>query len=302
MQDPWTLYWQSDCLDSCVATQSSQDAAAVRTFWQDSVATFEPGSRILDLATGNGTVPTAMLEANDSLQVTGVDKAEIDPQKFLSAPGVLASANFLGGVDICSIPFADGEFDVVSSQFGIEYAPLDEAVPEAVRVLKRGGDLWFLMHHAESEIVKPARVTRREMNALLHEGGVLQALKSYVLGRVSEDALETAGQAHLASDAGRSSAITGQIFEGVNRVVVSMSKGEQQAGNELCEVMLLRLGADRDRLRQLENAALTQSEFDDLVGLLETAGMRTVAASALVANEGTDDEFVIGWQYRGHKD
>ena len=53
MQDPWTLYWQSGCKDSCVATKSAEDAAAIEVFWHDLANNLEPGSRVLDLATGN---------------------------------------------------------------------------------------------------------------------------------------------------------------------------------------------------------------------------------------------------------
>jgi len=301
MQDPWTIYWQSGCLDSCVATQSSQDAVAIEAFWQGLATQLESGSRILDLATGNGTVPAALLRVDNTLRVTGVDKAKIEPLRFLSERGELASADFHGNVDVCSLPFDDAEFDAVTSQFGIEYASLPKAVPEAVRVVRRGGKLQLLMHHADSEVVKPARAKRREMGSLLAEGGVLQKLKAYVAGQLTEDELESSGQAHFASG-GRSSQITGQIFEGVYRIISSVNSGDIRAARELCDVMLLRLSADRDRLGQLEDAALSQSQMDSLVSLLETAGIRTVTARALCANEGAGDEFIIGWQYRGEKD
>jgi len=302
MQDPWTLYWQSGCLDSCVATKSSEDAVAIDVFWRGFANNLEPGSRVLDLATGNGTVLAALLNSNAALKATGVDKAGIDPLRFLSEPGVLAEVDFRGDVDICAMPFGDGEFDAVTSQFGIEYASLQTAVPEAGRVLRRGGKLQLLMHHADGEIVKPARVRRREMDALLKDGGVLETLKAYVAGQLSEAALDAAGRAHLASDAGRSSQISGQIFKGVNSVINSINKGDQRAGTELCRVMLLRLGADRDRLRQLEDAALTHSQFDDIVEQFKTQRVNAVVANTLCANEGTDDEFIVGWQYCGEKD
>lgn len=301
MQDPWTLYWQSGCLDSCVATQSSQDAVAIEAYWQGLATQLESGSRILDLATGNGAVPAMLLKVDKTLRVTGVDKADIEPLRFLSEPGALASADFQGDVDICSLPFADAEFDAVTSQFGIEYASLPEAVPEAARVVRHGGKLQLLMHHADSEVVKPAKAKRREMGSLLAQGGVLQKLKAYVAGQLTADELESAGQAHFASG-GRSSQITGQIFEGVNRAINSVNSGDRGAARELCDVMLLRLRADRNRLGQLEEAALTQSQMDSVVGLLETAGIRTVTARALCANEGAEDEFIVGWQYRGEKD
>ena len=301
MHDPWTLYWQSDRLDSADAIESADDASALGAFWTELAAGLNVGATLLDLATGNGTVPLAVLTANADLQVTGVDKADIDPLRFLSAPGALESVDFRGGIDICSLPFDDGTFDAVTSQFGIEYAPLDSALAEAVRVLAGGGELRLLMHHSDSEIVAPASIRRREMEALLVEDGVLQKLKAFVSGELSEEELEAAGQAYIASDQIRSKGISGQIFLGVETVIAMLRRGERRSGVELCATMLLRLGADNERLRMLQEAALGKSDFEDIVARLETAGVKAITADALHVNAGSDDEFIIGWQYCGRK-
>jgi hypothetical protein len=98
--DPWSIYWQADNVDSCVASASKRDAEAIAQLWQDFAVEQPDAASVLDLATGNGTVPLALLRGNESLQITGVDKADIDPLKFLSAPGLLAQVKFAGGIDV----------------------------------------------------------------------------------------------------------------------------------------------------------------------------------------------------------
>jgi len=299
MQDPWSLYWQADCLDSCVVTKSKEDSLAIAAFWEQLAMQLEDGAEVLDLATGNGTVAAALLNANDSLQVTGVDRASIDPLQFLSEPGVLAKARFQASVDICDLPFGDASFDAVTSQFGLEYAPLKQAIPELLRVAGRECRIQLLIHNADSEIVVPSRLKREEMEALLADGGVVPTLRAFLEGEKNIDALEAAGQAHLSSAVRRTAPVSGQIFEGVNRVITSANKGDMRAANELCDGMTMRLSADRDRLRQLDNAAMDEGRFQEVVKMLENTGARTDVATTLCASDRTDDEHLIGWQYCG---
>lgn len=301
MNEPWTLYWQADRLDSAEANYSADDAAAIHAFWRSLAAAMPAGGTVIDLATVNGTVPAALLGENPDLVITGVDMADIDPVRFLSTPGVLASVDFRGGTDICSLPFDDGSFDAATSQFGIEYTPLEQTIPEAVRVIVGGGVVQLLMHRASSEIVAPAVTRRFEMEALLADDGVLQKLAVFVADDTPADELEAAGEAHLASDVTRTAGITGQIFEGINQAIKLVTTSNRQGARELCATMQMRLAADRDRLQFLEDCALDESGFDAVVKLLEANGVSTEAAGELHAGAGTADDFVIGWQYRGRK-
>lgn len=301
MNEPWTLYWQADRLDSAEANHSADDAAAIHAFWCSLAAALHTGGTVIDLATGNGTVPAALLGENPGLVITGVDKADIDPVRFLSTPGELASVDFRGGTDICSLPFDDGCFDAATSQFGIEYTPLQQTIPEAVRVIVRGGVVQLLMHRASSEIVAPAATRRFEMDALLADDGVLRKLAVFVASDTPADDLEAAGQAHLASEIVRTPGISGQIFEGINQAIQLVTTSNRQGARELCATMQMRLTADRDRLQFLEDCALDKPGFDAVIKLLEANGVSTEAAGELPAGAGAADDFVIGWQYRGRK-
>ena len=301
MPDPWSLYWQSDSLDSCVVTESKEDSRAIAAFWEQLATQLEDGAQVLDLATGNGTVPAALLNANNALQVTGVDRASINPLRYLSDPGVLAKVRFQANVDICTLPFEDGSFDAVTSQFGLEYAPLEQAIPELLRVVGRGSRIQLVMHHVDSDIVVPARLKCQEMETLLADGGVVPTLRAFLDGTQSSETLEAAGQAHLSSSGRRTAPVSGQIFEGVKRVMTSATKGDLPAANALCDGMTMRLTADRDRLRQLDDAALDEERFQATVKMIEDGGARTNVATTLLSNDSGDDDHLIGWQYGGVK-
>lgn len=295
--DPWTLYWQSGHARSCIATQSSDDTAVVSAFWQSFADSLADDSTVLDLATGNGTVPAMLKSAKPALVLTGVDRAAIDPHEHLKDHSELSDVTFQGAVDVTALPFADGSFDAVTSQYGIEYAPLDKAIPEAARVLKVGGRMGLLLHHTASGVVGPAADRCQEMNALLTEEGVVPKLLAVAAGQLAPAELEQAGQAHLSSSIERTAQVTGQVFAGVNQVMEHLRNQQGQAARELAAVLHLRLTADRDRLAMLEAAALDHAAVDALVDQLSSSGVRCERLEALTASD--EDALIVGWAYLG---
>ena len=87
------------------------------------------GERWLDVATGTGEV--ALRAARAGADVTGLD---IAPRLLEQARSKSSDVEWVEG-DAQALPFGDGAFDVVSSSFGLIFAPDQEAVArEAARV------------------------------------------------------------------------------------------------------------------------------------------------------------------------
>lgn len=101
------------------------------------------GQKVLDVGCGTGVV--ALTARREGARVSGVDLT----------PELLARAKEHSSVhgfediqwkegDVEMLPYADGEFDVVLSQFGHMFAPRpDVATREMLRVLKPGGTIAF---------------------------------------------------------------------------------------------------------------------------------------------------------------
>ena len=106
-------------------------------------AAIEPGMEVLDIATGTGNV--AIKAAQLGARVTGLD---LTPELFdrarerASAAGV--TVDWVEG-DAEALPFEDGRFDVVTSAFGIQFAPRHEVTArEARRVTRPGGTIGLV--------------------------------------------------------------------------------------------------------------------------------------------------------------
>jgi len=102
----------------------------------------QPGERLLDLVTGSGGV--ALRAARAGAQVTGIDSTQPIAEKVrrdADAEG-LAITTDVGNVEY--LPYDDGSFDVLVSNFGLVYA-LDHAnvAAELGRVARPGGRLGF---------------------------------------------------------------------------------------------------------------------------------------------------------------
>jgi SAM-dependent methyltransferase len=101
------------------------------------------GQTLLDVACGTGVV--AITAARAGAKVTGLDLTpELLAQARESAPIAGLKDIIWKEGDAEKLPFEDGSFDVVLSQFGHMFAPRPEvAIREMLRVLKPGGRIAF---------------------------------------------------------------------------------------------------------------------------------------------------------------
>lgn len=141
---------------------------------------------MLDVATGNGSVPRLLLEMfPDGVQVDAVDMARLKPT-WLDADNQ-PRVHFHPGVAMEELPFPAASFDLVTSQFGIEYGQWPQSIEEAVRVCKPAGRVALLMHHVDSLVVRMGRIEARHQQFLLADDGVVAAAGALVphLARVA---------------------------------------------------------------------------------------------------------------------
>jgi len=105
-------------------------------------AKIKQGDRVLDVACGTGVV--SLTAARLGAKVSGVD---LTPPLIVHAKENASLAKLevdFRESDAETLPFTDGTFDVVVSQFGHMFAPRPEVVvKEMLRVLRPGGTIAF---------------------------------------------------------------------------------------------------------------------------------------------------------------
>ena len=196
----WDRYWHFNRIASCMDDfgRSNYDDRVAGP-WRAFFAALPASSKTLDVCTGNGAV--ALMADEAGLSVTGIDLADIDPARFVPqlAP-TLTKIRFIGGTDAAKLPFPDGAFDAVVSQYGIEYAPRPDAWREAARVTAPGGRLRVVVHAADGNVAAESRESIKDCDFLLDEAKLPQRMRDCLR------AVQAFEQAARPSDAQRKAA------------------------------------------------------------------------------------------------
>jgi SAM-dependent methyltransferase len=125
-------------------TWASGDYAVIGTTLQivgeslSEAVDIQAGERVLDIAAGNGNASLAAARRGAAVTASDYVTSLLDRAQARAASEGLVIAT--ERADAEALPFADGDFDVVLSTFGVMFAPSqDRAAAELVRVARPGG-------------------------------------------------------------------------------------------------------------------------------------------------------------------
>jgi ubiquinone/menaquinone biosynthesis C-methylase UbiE len=162
----WSRYWAEGSLHSLGTSFAGNYADSMGTFWQSEFAPCLPQHHILDIGCGNGPLAKLLVDLvpDQGPSWVGIDLANPSPTWLIKqSDHIRDRIQFRGGVLAEELPFPDHSFDLVVSQFGIEYSDLTRSQAEVVRVLRPEGRIAMLVHHAQS---LPVIVSRHELRHL----------------------------------------------------------------------------------------------------------------------------------------
>lgn len=306
----WDRFWTYDRLSSFgTGSGAGNYGAPIAAGWRSFFQSLPLGSRVLDLATGNGAIAVIAVEAGDRLKVTGSDLADVRPDDFVSnSKGALSQVEFLANTPAEDLPFADASFDAVVSQYGIEYSHLDQSVPEAARVLAPGGRLRFATHAAEGAVVADTRRAVEDANFLLDAVDLIgkataafAAILEVERGRAQAPFAQVEAQQKYAgfrdalkavAERARSGA-DADMLASVHRSLTDLFQQRQSHADEVLQARIADLGAEveahRERERALLAAALSRDELAELAEQLDELGL-----IGLTVGEQRDGDQLIG--------
>lgn len=152
--DDWDIYWRGKKEADPQSDLGPQDKAPsefwMRFFQEELPRHSRP--RLLDAACGHGVVTGFAVKVAAALTDSAIDLSCMD----YSASAVQALEEQYPGVkgvacDARETPFSDEEFDIVASQFGLEYAG-GAAFDEAARLVAKNGVLVAIVHMKKGAI------------------------------------------------------------------------------------------------------------------------------------------------------
>jgi SAM-dependent methyltransferase len=243
----WDTYWKGTGDKDSYASEG-ESHPAVTSFWNDTLGQILgplTSPRILDIATGSGAVIENIFKrATDvAADITCVDisKAAIDSvrSRYPEVTGIVA--------DAVAIPLESSGYDLVTSQFGIEYAGLD-AVDEAARLVAPGGALAVLMHIRPGLIFDECRASLDAVRRMQESGFIERSLCFFEAG--------------FAAVRGADRAPYEQAGLELNPAIQKMESILSETGDEVAGGTIARLFSDIERIH-------TRIQFHDPKEVIE---------------------------------
>jgi SAM-dependent methyltransferase len=292
----WSAWWGLDNATSFDGELADSYNADFLEFWNAALA--HKPVHLIDLCCGNGGITwlaDSICNGSDpTTQITGFDFTDIKPFKRMNRKREnFPSVNFIGNTSVENLPMDDKSVDMVISQFGIEYANLDQVIPEISRVLKDNARIAFIMHCDWSVLAIDCLATTRRYEYLLGEGQfheILFELDELYNSKRSYPAVEgdpifntlnyrlntTVYQAKNLSFEGKVLAESSSVLEYIERLtgLFSPKKFKNRARKNVIDEGRRNVVQTCDRQNDLLNAALTEDRRKNFLLLLDQEGFK----------------------------
>lgn len=318
-REAWSRYWASGVLHSCPG-YGERYGGSIARFWHGVFMALPDPGRVLDVATGNGAIPRMLLEQRRTPGVTcdAVDIARVQlPWLAKVDANDRTRVRLHSGLDASSLPFPAACFDLIASQYGLEYTDTDRTVPELLRVLAPGGAVAMVLHHSQG---RPASLAALEIEHgiwLGREGGWFDATEAMVepmaraataKGRESlrDDVRANAARERFNSlqnelsaraQGGDGADVLFEVRDTAMRAFELATRQGAAAGLAAIASLRAEVEAGITRLRDLRDHALSEPQARALCERFANALKKPVALGVLL-EERDGRQYVMGWTLR----
>jgi SAM-dependent methyltransferase len=312
-REVWGRYWASGALHSCATSYGADYGGAIAAFWRDVFGSLRPGQRVLDVATGNGALPRLLLACRPDVECDAVDLSPVAPTWVAQLPPATRQRlRFHGNTPAEELPFADGRFDLIVSQYGFEYCRRDDAAAQVRRVLRPAGRVAMVIHHVESRPVELARDELAHIAWLRDRDGLVDAATHLI--EPMARAATAAGRDALAGDERANAArarfnrlqrdlsqrlvgatcpdVLQEVRQALAQVLATAQRRSEAAAREELEQVRRHLDDSRVRLEELVTCALDTAAVESLVERLAAPGARVGVAGL------REGPWLMGWALR----
>ena len=292
----WSEYWEQDGAagGEVFVSGKGDKHPALADYWRAVFNSLSPGASVVDIASGAGSI-YAHLEADHGFDLHASD---------IAAEALEALSERIAGVTTAvsgagDLPYDDSSFDLVVSQFGIEYAGRD-AFAEAARVVKDGGQLAALVHIEDGYVDSNNKAQLAEAELVLRIEFIGRSIDltnrafsgNKALLAKTEEAYMPLIQEMSEAIRRCPRGIHAYLFAGFKRLYENRQQYRKSDIVEWLNQMDEELSKTLDRLARMRAAAMSVEDIDIIKGRLEEAGMAEVSA---VPFETEGNELPIAW-------
>ncbi len=287
----WSRYWARGCLTSLPQDFAANYDGEVAAFWRRQFERLPSGAKLLDVCTGNGAL--ALLAAAWSheharrFSITGIDAARIDVEAVRRAhPDAVSRMGDIRFIDDTPFEQADlpaASFDLVMSQYGIEYCDWSPAAAQSERLLRLGARLAFVAHTPTSDMIETMRRESEEFS-VLDELGALSVLQRFASGEIRAPEYRSEFNRIGPQLFGRYKQSGSGLFRYVLTMVdqtLGLNDSALQQQRPAIDSAVGELEAARQRLLDMLGVNECISRHPDWTGAFEEAGLTAVESGEL---------------------
>lgn len=293
--DKWSEYWNNQGTSGEVFVNKAGDRhPRLASYWQTQLSGAPAASNIIDLACGAGSV-FSDLGDNHSYTLIGTDLS-VDALKLMH--GRLPSAHVVS-CSLSQLPFRHNSFDLVVSQFGIEYAGV-ESFADAGNLVASGGRIAILCHIEDGYINIRNAAMLAGAQEIIETGFVERSIELVKAAFTGKDELILKAEAEFNPAHGRVSAILEQNPEGIhNHLYFGFKKlYERRAHYDVSDITnwleSMRVDVQKNILRLTETgeAACSEAEIKQVCRDFTKLGLRKVGYSPFLIS---GNDLPIAW-------
>jgi SAM-dependent methyltransferase len=314
----WRRFWSTGAVDTFGSTMSAllspegSGSPPLVSHWRRWMRDLPTHGEVLDVGSGNGVLLSHLLIALPASPVRGVGVDVTQPSlAWLEAfaPDQRLRIECHAGVAAENLPFETGRFVASTSQFGIEYADMSQAVPEVLRVLKPGARIGWAIHH---DAGRPALLAREELGHIewLEHVGWFEAVGKVAasmsaghrsINAPAPDSTEWASFERLVQKLKKREAesscpdVLGDLVVWTNQCLNLSRRYGAQRGLAYLEQMQQLLADSRTRLLDLTGHTLSEAAWMELLRNLQELGVATHSSTGPLFDRG----HLMGWWLDG---
>lgn len=171
----WSNYWRQGHLTSLPCGFESNYDGEFLQFWNSQFLLLKPGSCVLDVCAGNGSIALLAQDYSDrhrlDLQVKAVDAADIDATALIEKNPAfqrqIQAIEFIPNTLFEDFAAEADSMDLVSSQYGIEYTDWETSAKKIHQLLRPGGYFSLICHAFDSKIMTQMEIQQRDYARLI---------------------------------------------------------------------------------------------------------------------------------------
>lgn len=309
-RNAWSQYWSGDQAGADRALNSELQEWVLDVHWAKVFARefrARPNVRLLDAACGTGILALHASRVAQFEEYGGLDicLSDISPEALDIAKAKLTEHPAGTAVaDARDLPFPDAHFDVIVSQFGLEYAGSD-GFREAIRCLNPEGSLHAVIHRAGSGIMQECEGNLAVLDALTDSGiltgflTVFRHAREGGEGAEAKAALESVAASVDQVQAALVAAPPGGAREYGARLLIDMQNAMDQPMRysesdmeSWVEGQGEGIQAFRVRMASMIESAMSE---DDVRAIADALGERKGIAVSVETMQGLDGDAAVAW-------